>query len=510
MFAIAICYLMGWSMATHSADRERAEWPPHPDRVSMALAAAYYETDGSESERDALLWLERQGPPSMWASDATYRETLTTYVPVNDESSWQNPERHRPRPKRVPSVSDLSRLGNFNDRINKLKESGLGVLPENRSRQPRQFPVSIPCDPTVYLIWPGDPLPDVRAGLDSLCGKVIRVGHSASLVQAWIEDAPPEPNLVPTDGVAQHSMRVSGPGRLEHLTAQYRSGRRPERSRWVAYARPQSGGQPDTPHNVFQDRLLVLRRMYGRQMGLESTLMLSQKLRNTIIKHCPEPVPEWVSGHTADGSPSQEPHLAFLPIAFVGREYADGHLLGLALAVPKGIDQREIARHLNPVIGYEEDGSPRRVHLYDGANFEWLLEMEDRASPPLALRSDSWTRPARHWATVTPIVFDRHPKGRDKERHTEQMERMVAEACERIGLPRPEFVVLNQVSQHMGVPHSCRFPAIRRKSGNGRLQHLHAMVIFAEPVAGPVILGAGRYRGYGLCRPVQRDGGDSE
>jgi hypothetical protein len=25
---------------------------------------------------------------------------------------------------------------------------------------------------------------------------------------------------------------------------------------------------------------------------------------------------------------------------------------------------------------------------------------------------------------------------------------------------------------------------------------------FAEPLVGPVLLGAGRYRGYGLCRPV--------
>ena len=143
MVAIGIRYLMGWSMATHSADRERPEWPPHPDRVFMALAAAYYETEGSDNERQALQWLERQPAPSMRAEDATYRKTLTTYVPVNDT------------------------------------KTELRLLPENRSRQPRQFPVSIPRDPTVYLIWPGEPSPEVRLGLDSLCDKVIRVGHSA-------------------------------------------------------------------------------------------------------------------------------------------------------------------------------------------------------------------------------------------------------------------------------------------------------------------------------------------
>ena len=486
MFAIGIRYLMGWSMASHSADRERAEWPPHPDRVFMALAAAHYETD-SGGEREALLWLERQGPPSMWASDAAYRETMTTYVPVND-------------------TAELSRRTGRRQSAQQVR-AGLQLLPENRPRQPRQFPVAIPHDPRVYLVWPDAPPPEVQAGLESLCGKVIRVGHSASLVQAWVEDSPPEPNLIPAEGVAQHTLRVSGPGRLNHLAAQYRSGRRPERSRWVAYARAQPESEPAHPSGVFHERLLVLRRESDRRMGLESALMLANKLRYAVIKHCPEPVPEWVSGHTADGSPSQEPHIAFLPLAFVGREHADGHLLGFALAVPKGIEQREVARHLNPVIGYEEDGSPRRVRLYDGSNFEWALEMEDRASPPFNLRSETWTRSARRWATVTPIVFDRHPKGQDKER---EAERMVAEACERIGLPRPTNVVLNQASRHIGVPHSRRFPAIRRKSGNGRLQHLHAVVTFAEPVVGPVILGAGRYRGYGLCRPVQWDGGDAE
>ena len=295
MVAIGIRYLMGWSMATHSADRERPEWPPHPDRVFMALVAAYYETDGGDSEWQALLRLEQLGAPNMWASEANERNVMTTYVPVNDSTA------PRLRPGRTPSPQQVN--------------AGLQLLPENRSRQPRQFPVVIPHDPTVYLVWPDTPSPEVRDGLESLCGKVIQVGHSASLVQAWVEDSPPEPNLVPTNAVAHRSMRVSGPGRLEHLTAQYRNGRRPERSRWAAYARPQPEAPPEVPHGVFQDRLLVLRRVDGRRMGLESALQLTGKLRNAVVKRCPEPVPEWISGHTRDGRPSQEPHLAFLPSA---------------------------------------------------------------------------------------------------------------------------------------------------------------------------------------------------
>ncbi|MFQ5873092.1 MAG: type I-U CRISPR-associated protein Csb2 [Dehalococcoidia bacterium] len=487
MIAIGVRYLMGWSMATDSADRERPEWPPHPDRVFMALAAAHFETDGPDSERQALVWLEGQGPPEMRATESTERNTMTTFVPVND------PGLSRLRKDRAPSLQQI--------------KAGLQLLPEHRTRQPRQFPVAIPHDPTVYLVWPADPSQEVRKGLGALCGKVVRIGHSASLVQAWVEDAPPTPNLVPVEGLAHHPLRVAGPGRLDHLTGQYLSDRRPERSRWAAYgqARPQS--QPAEPHSVFHDALLVLRRVSGNTLGLESTLILTEKLRDAVVKQCPQPVPEWISGHEPDRRPSRHPHLAFLPLPDIGHQHADGHLLGFALAVPNHLERAEVGRCLNPVLGFTQNGSLRRVHLYDGGYFDWWLELERRESPPVALRSSAWTRWARRWATVTPVVFDRHPKGRSKEG---QAEVMVQEACERVGLPRPLEVVLSQVTLHLGAPHSRAFPYLRRKSDSGRLQHLHAVVTFAEPVHGPVILGAGRYRGYGLFRPVEWEGGDQE
>ena len=43
-----------------------------------------------------------------------------------------------------------------------------------------------------------------------------------------------------------------------------------------------------------------------------------------------------------------------------------------------------------------------------------------------------------------------------------------------------------------------------RKSDGGRQSHSHAILIFDEPVRGPVTVGAGRFRGYGLCRPMNR------
>jgi CRISPR-associated protein Csb2 len=46
---------------------------------------------------------------------------------------------------------------------------------------------------------------------------------------------------------------------------------------------------------------------------------------------------ELISGHRPDGAPTTNPHVAYLPLPDVGHEHADGHLLGLALALPYGL-----------------------------------------------------------------------------------------------------------------------------------------------------------------------------
>jgi CRISPR-associated protein Csb2 len=40
-------------------------------------------------------------------------------------------------------------------------------------------------------------------------------------------------------------------------------------------------------------------------------------------------------------------------------------------------------------------------------------------------------------------------------------------------------------------------------------RHAHAILLFESPVRGRILLGAGLYRGYGLCRPM-RHGRESE
>ena len=52
-FSLVIEYLTGYAVATDPSSRQKPEWPPHPARVYMALAAAHFETDGSLEDKRA-------------------------------------------------------------------------------------------------------------------------------------------------------------------------------------------------------------------------------------------------------------------------------------------------------------------------------------------------------------------------------------------------------------------------------------------------------------------------
>lgn len=171
----------------------------------------------------------------------------------------------------------------------------------------------------------------------------------------------------------------------------------------------------------------------------------------------------------------------------------------MALVLPDGLKPEEAGRCLEGVLRDSATGLPQEQRLFDGEWFECTLELETRERPPANLRPATWTSVSDVWASVTPVVLNRHFKGVDKwERAAES----VKDACEHIGLPRPREVLLHPVSRVEGVPHSREFPQLTRKRDGGRQSHSHAVVIFDVPVAGPVLIGAGRFRGYGLCRPI--------
>ncbi len=188
MLALALRYLQGIAVGSHG-EHARVEWPPHPARVFMAMVAAHHQTDARPEERAALLWLEAlPQPPDIFAPEAAPCQTVTQFVPVNDKAG--------------PSKSLIH------------------TLPLTRDRQPRTFARASLASDTVVFHWPEvEPTPDVRAALESLCGKVTRVGHSTSLVQMWLADAVPDglQHWRVDEARATHMLRVPREGTLERV-----------------------------------------------------------------------------------------------------------------------------------------------------------------------------------------------------------------------------------------------------------------------------------------------------
>ena len=281
---------------------------------------------------------------------------------------------------------------------------------------------------------------------------------------------------------------------------------RPVPGRWQGYGRPQpaSPEEPE-PHSVFDPRFVVL-VVGGKRVSLPATLRLTAALRGLLMRNCPvQPPPEWFSGHRPDGKATAAPHMALAPLAFTGSRHADGSIMGLALILPRGLEPQEAGRCLEPILTDPKTGLSRDdLRLFDGDRLESPVELEARERPPGNLDPRTWTRASRVWASVTPVVLNRHFDGHDKwERAAESVKDM----CGHVGLPRPREVLLHPVSLVEGVPHAREFPQLTRRRDGGRQWHGHAVLIFDEPVCGPVLIGAGRFRGYGLCRPLEGDGG---
>lgn len=513
MFALGIRYLNGFTAAALPDAREHAEWPPHPGRIFMALAAAHFETGADRAEREALAWLEALAEaPNLAAADALERAFVTHYVPVNDRAG--------------PSA------GLMRD------------LPLSRDRQPRTFARAYPNDHTVFLAWPlVEPPAGVQDTCVRLCGKVTRIGHSSSLVHMWVA-APgevPQVTWVPAPDRATIHLRVAMPGTLEELERRYNAGAidtyaellvdletadtktqkaakkrlndefpngkpprlRPQLSFYQGYARPAGDRTAIAPGTAFSPHPLVLRLERDAapysSLDLCSVVAVITRWREAILSRSnglADRIRELLSGHDVGGAPLDAPHLAFLPLAFVGHPHADGRMLGMGLTLPVDVTADERRSVLRAV------GAVRTLAL--GRLGRWNVVPDTAASPPWNLRPSTWTahpNGATHWTSVTPVVFDRHPKGTDRGAYMKAAAAMIANSCMRIGLPAPRDVIVTHVSAHAGVPLAFEFPRFTRKDGSER-RHAHAILVFAEPVCGPVLIGAGRYRGYGLCRPI--------
>lgn len=562
MFGIAIDFLAGRYVATAYNDRDRAEWPPHPARLFSALVATWSDgepiNDEGKRELTALLWLEHQAPPHILASgreDVGLRDVVPVFVPVNDTFTVSSPNRDRlddsivalsaitdvgQRPKGEAEVARLRKrllLDTANaiaapSRYAKdsIATAGGVVLSERRTKQPRTFPSVTPEEPTVCFVWPDAELPaELQPALGRLLTRFVRLGHSSTLVRAAFADANDVARIaerttrfMPDDERGRHVIRWVTPGQVERLNRAFELHKETEPrvlpAYFVRYREGEASVSKTLSCTVFEDDFIVLARVGGPRLPITAVAGLSRQLRRALMSGADEPIDEVLSGHRADGSAAATPHLAIVPLPFVGRQHSDGAIMGVALILPRECDVLQRRAVLKAIASMEqtfrdpEDLDVPTVQLALG--HAGILELQRIAwgEPQLtALKSGWWSRPSQWWASATPVALDRNPGDlHDPDPARRAAAFAAAEATVRIAITHvfpggtPDATQIDVVRSCVltGTAKPRSYPRFPVDESRPQRVLVHVRLVFAQPVRGPILLGAGRYQGLGLFLPV--------
>lgn len=361
------------------------------------------------------------------------------------------------------------------------------------------------------LIWENEPEPAVFNALDMSARDISYLGHSTSLVRC---------RFLRGDGKTyQHSpapaRRRVYPGRLSELERAYRKNPvRPLIRPGASVAPPK---RPVTPVSKKPNEWLVLEAVGGTVPDVRATAPVCRLLRQTLMSgYCrtgrENAIPEAVSGHAPDGKPTRNPHIAIVPMTFSGFQYADGRVFGFALIPPNEKPLLKIPGLLESfkkVAPYDE-GEERRILKLEGPPLREQLRLAPASvgqKQKRALSPGPYLNKARVWASVTPVVLDCHLKRNDDE----EVRELVARACEHAGLPRPDLSCI-RTGKHSAVegmpparPLTNAPPWTRWKVPKSLASRplTHVIMDFGKEIRGPVLLGAGRFVGLGLCRGIK-------
>ena len=145
-----------------------------------------------------------------------------------------------------------------------------------------------------------------------------------------------------------------------------------------------------------------------------------------------------------------------------------------------------------------EKGRPANIDLWQ-TGWQWQVKLS-RDNTAKALQPETWTKPGQYWGTVTPVVLHHYP---DK-RKPDDLERILLESFLSAGLPEVDELRIRSASVFQGAGHAASMPRFDPRKSNLTCYQTHLMVRFVQPVTGPVLVGRGRFRGYGLMRPVDQ------
>ena len=437
----------------------RGEWPPAPFRLFAALVAAdgtrerCTVTDGVELE-----WFERLPPPVIHAHAQPWHQPLNPRYVVRHEGT-----------------ASKSTHQEYVGRAGVLNRPGVRVTPRH---------------PHVVYSWNESP-PEVT--LDALRRRAARIGYlgaADSPVRVHVMTRMPEV-AAPEDAFV-HALNgnmminVPAPGDVGILDMMYDAwcehGADISRAQFPAlrheapYRSPRTADQRESGEVVAW--LRISPAVSGRRVATVTALFKEAVLSNHQKIHGEPAAVLHGHGFGANGYEIAR----FLALPDVGFQRSRGRIHGLALWMPPRSDS---------VVCLRARDAAFAVRRLTGRGINVSVAPRDNEQRPVAANPNRWNRPAHGWATAFPAIHERR-------RALDLAE--VSRWCRHAGLPAPIAFRAARGPLVRGAVDLA--PVEVNRPGRPGLPYSHVELRFATPVPGPVVIGAGRQRGFGLCVPV--------
>lgn len=435
------------------------EWPPSPFRLFSSFVAAdgtrerCLVTDGSELE-----WFEELPPPFIRA-DKDYRcvEIQSRFVVEHRGNAFKSSHQEYPG-RKATSI-----------------RPGWRVAPK---------------DPNLVYLW--DVTPPPEATLLALKRRAARIGYLGASdspvrvrVVCPVREKERNAEFVP-DPAGTLAVNVPARGDLRTLDRMYEDwvqrGASVARSQYpglrheAMYRDPRIASPPDRGGVVVWLRIepAVSGRRVGTVTALFKDAILSQYQQ---IFSAP---PAILHGHGLGKSGYELAR--FLALPDVRHRYSRGKIHGLALWMPPGCDV---------ALRNGVRAAAFAIRRLAGRGIDVLVAPMD-GHRPLAVLPESWERASCLWTTAFPAIHERH-------RSLDLPE--IARWCRHAGLPEPiAFRAARAPFVRGGVDLA---PVEVQRPGRSGMPYSHVAIRFAEPIPGPVVIGSGRQRGFGLCVPLE-------
>ena len=462
-------------------------WPPSPGRLFQALVAAAAEGAKipAQDER-ALKWLEGLDPPRIAAPAVRRGRAGMLYVPNND----------------------LDSVGG-----DPARASSIRVLKQWR-------PCFFDPDEPVLYSWDFESGSGEAARICAIAARLYQLGRGIDI--AWasgqvlkrneaeaVLESHPGPIRRPGGAGETATPR---PGTLDSLVLRHQRKRRRLRTVGAGSKSRQLFTQPpkadfrrtgyDTPPRRLHFELRDLRGGFAPR-PLASAALLITSLRDAAAARLQESLPgesamfeRLIIGRGA-GPADLAQRIRLIPIPSIGTSFTDPSIRRIVVEVPSDCPIR--VDNLEWAFSGLEPCDPRTGEIWSGR----LVSTEDTQM------ADRFMRPVRAVRSVTPVALSgarRRRLGTGDNKTAKERNEEERSACGAV----------IQALRHAAVSVSPVDVRVQREPFDSRGERAdsfaagtrfpkeamwHTAVTFAEPVAGPLLLGDGRYLGLGLMLP---------